>query len=381
MKVLLIGEYSRLHNTLKEGFIALGHEVTLLGDGDGFKNFPVDISIRPTFVEKPVISFIRKAWFRVFKKDIAEIERGLRFYFKINNLKEFDVVQLINERAIKTTPRFELYLLTILFKNNKKVFLLSCGADTFTARYMTTEKTQHSVLTPYLQDKKLFIHFKYIFDYLKPKHQKIHNFLVKNIAGIIASDFDYVPPLKGHPKFKGLIPNPINLNLLETKKINKINEPIVLFLGINRGNYYAKGIPVFEKVIATLRDTIPAEKLKIIIAENIPYNEYKSLFRDAHILLDQIYSCDQGYNALEAMAVGKVVFTGAGKDFLDHYNLEENEVCINAIPDVTFLIEKIMDLINNIDAIERIGNNAQQFVKKHHSHVSIASQYLELYNS
>ena len=37
MKILLIGEFSRLHNSLKEGLLALGHEVVLVNNGDGFK--------------------------------------------------------------------------------------------------------------------------------------------------------------------------------------------------------------------------------------------------------------------------------------------------------------------------------------------------------
>ena len=45
MKVLLVGEYSRLHNSLKEGLQKLGHEVFIVGDKDGFKNYPIDYLI------------------------------------------------------------------------------------------------------------------------------------------------------------------------------------------------------------------------------------------------------------------------------------------------------------------------------------------------
>ena len=45
MKILLLGEYSRLHNSLKEGLVALGHEVIIVGCGDKFKKLPVDYSI------------------------------------------------------------------------------------------------------------------------------------------------------------------------------------------------------------------------------------------------------------------------------------------------------------------------------------------------
>ena len=45
MKILLIGEYSNLHNSLKKGLIDLGHEVTLVSFGDGFKDFSSDIRL------------------------------------------------------------------------------------------------------------------------------------------------------------------------------------------------------------------------------------------------------------------------------------------------------------------------------------------------
>ena len=38
MKILLIGEYSNVHHTLALGLKALGHEVTVASDGDGWKN-------------------------------------------------------------------------------------------------------------------------------------------------------------------------------------------------------------------------------------------------------------------------------------------------------------------------------------------------------
>ena len=45
MKILLVGEFSRLHNSLKEGLQSNGHEVVILGFNDGFKNFPVDYKL------------------------------------------------------------------------------------------------------------------------------------------------------------------------------------------------------------------------------------------------------------------------------------------------------------------------------------------------
>ena len=64
MKILFVGEFSRLHNSLKEGLLALGHEVVLVNNGDGFKNFPADISIRAAFLKSKLL---------VKARDISEV--------------------------------------------------------------------------------------------------------------------------------------------------------------------------------------------------------------------------------------------------------------------------------------------------------------------
>ena len=45
MKILLIGECSHLHNTLKRGLQELGHEVSIKYDGNECHNTPRDIDL------------------------------------------------------------------------------------------------------------------------------------------------------------------------------------------------------------------------------------------------------------------------------------------------------------------------------------------------
>ncbi len=379
MKVLLLGEYSRLHNNLKEGLISLGHEVTLVGDGDGFKNFDVDISIRPTFFTHPLIGWFRKVVFGLFKFDLLTLERGLKFWRKQKKLRGYDVVQLINEKPIKTLPWLERKLLKNIIKHNEKVFLLSCGADTFVVNYLLAKKPKYSILTPYFEDPSLQPRVQYVLDYANKSHQKTHALLMDHVKGIIASDYDYVLPLEGHPKFKGLVPNPVNLDAIEYHPM-VISEKINLFLGINRGNMFAKGIPYFEKALDIIESKY-SDKVTIHKVTNVPYKEYITFFESAHILLDQVFGYDQGYNALEAMARGKVVFTGAEEEFLTHYGLEEDQICINALPDVDYLVSKLSWLIENPEMIANIGSTARAFVEKEHSHQKVAKAYLSIWNA
>jgi glycosyltransferase involved in cell wall biosynthesis len=379
MKILLLGEYSRLHNSLKEGLIVLGHEVIIVSDGDGFKNYPSDYSIKPTWSYSKIGNFFRQIIYRTTKFDFQKIEQGVRFYFLLNKLKGFDFVQLINERPIKTTSNFELYLLKKVFKNNNKVFLLSCGTDYLLVKSLLEKKIPKSILNPYFEDKSVKNSYQFVFEYMQKSHFKVHDFVYQNSLGIIASDMDYFLPMNNDPKFLELIPNPINIEILQTTK--KIQNPkIVIFLGINQWNSIQKGIVFFEKALTIIKEKY-GDKIEIIITKNIPYQEYKSIYDKANILLDQCYAYDQGYNALEAMARGKVVFTGAEKEFLERYNLQEDDVAINAKPEVNYLVEKLSMLIENPEKIILIGNNAKAFINKEHNYIKIAEKYLNVWKT
>ena len=49
MKILLLGEYSNVHNTLAKGLRELGHKVTVASDGDGWKDYPFVCTLTSAF--------------------------------------------------------------------------------------------------------------------------------------------------------------------------------------------------------------------------------------------------------------------------------------------------------------------------------------------
>jgi glycosyltransferase involved in cell wall biosynthesis len=377
VRILLIGEFSRLHNSLKEGLVMLGHEVVIVANGDGFKNYPVDLSTKAKWSETLLGNIPRQLIYKLTNFDIATLEFGIRFYFYLNQLKKFDIVQLINETPLQTIPKLERFLLKKIFKQNKKTFLLCCGVDYLVAKYLIERKERYSIMNPYFEDPKSKKEYQFILDFLSPNHKKTHDLVYQNSKGIIASDIDYLLPMQKHPKFLGMIPNPVNTNKIEFSEM-EINDKIVIFLGINRGTYYTKGICFFEKALEILKQKM-GDKIEVIIAENLPYQNYIHKYNQAHIILDQVYGFDQGYNALEAMAKGKVVFTGAEKEFDIHYNLTE-KVAINALPDVDSLVSELVYLIENPNEILAIGKRARQFVEKEHNYITIAKNYCDKWN-
>ena len=376
MKILLVGEFSRLHNSLKEGLVAMGHEVFIVGTGDFFKKYPVDFSIHPSlFSEVWLFKKFNRFLFRIFKIDLQKIEKGIRFYLLLKKLKGFDHIQLINSDAIETHPKFGIYLLNQLFKQNKSATrsLLVCGDETPVVDYLLRQELEYSILTPYFEDKSLGPQFEYTLKYTAENYRKQFEFVLKNCSSLVVSDIDYKIPMERMGFTPAFIPNPINVFKINFSPL-VVTDKIILFLGINRFNYAKKGIRYFEEALQIIKEKYP-EKVEILIAEDLPYAEYIKSYDKAHIVLDMIYAFDQGYNALEAMAKGKVVFTGASEMFESHYNLNK-KVALDAVPNAEKIALELENLILNPLEISAIGERAKKFIETEHDHVFIAKKYL-----
>lgn len=376
MKVLLVGEFSHLHNSLKEGLKALGHEVFIIGHNDGFKNFPVDFPIQKKW-DSGLLKKIKVALFKISGFDISSYLSFLQFLKFKNQCSGFEIVQLINENSFYCTPNFEKKIISYLLKNNKKLFLLSCGYDYLNVKYCFENLDFKSVIPLYLNHKIDSKSFGNVLKFREKGFLKLHQFIYQNCRGIIASDLDYDLPLRGNEKYLGLIPNPINTEKLIFQPL-QITDKIVIFHGINNDNYLKKGNDYFEKALQIIEQKY-SSKVEIITVRSVPYSEYINLYNSCHILLDQIYAYDQGYNALEAMAKGKVVFTGAETEFMKQYNLSE-KVCINAIPDVDCLVKELSFLIENPKEIIAMSKRARTFIEEHHNHIKIAQNYIQKWN-
>lgn len=376
MNILLVGEFSRMHNSLKEGLQELGHTVTILGFKDGFKDFPVDYPL----ITKWNSPFLKKLKLGVYKLTRFNINSWFTYrQFKKNQSKftGYDFVQLINENCFYCGLYYEKKILGFLFANNKKVFLVSCGTDYLNVKYDFEHPQKKSVLQPYRDGKISTKDFSNVLKFSSKKYKLLHDFIHQNIQGIIASDIDYDIPLRGNPKYRGMVPNPINIKKLVVPPFSSI-EKVIIFHGINHDSYFKKGNDYFESALAEISRKY-GDRVEIITSRSIPYQQYINFYNKAHIVLDMVYAHDQGFNALEAMAKGKVVFTGAEKEFEAFYQLTE-KVCVNAKPNINYLLEELSQLINNPDEILEIGKRAKAFVKKEHDHIESAKKYLNIWN-
>ncbi|WP_299314438.1 glycosyltransferase [uncultured Aquimarina sp.] len=379
MKILLVGEYSRLHNSLKEGLIKNGHQVTLVGNGDVFKKYPVDINIDGRSIKNNfLLNKIRHLIFKLTSIDIASIEAFIRFKRNQTSLENYDFVQLINETPFNIGSYFEKKLLTFLFQKNKNVFLLACGDDYRYISYLLSGKFPYSTVSPLLDNPTLKKAYRYTLKFVSKKQKKIHDFVFENIKGVIPVSVEYSIAYVNTLKTLPLIPNPVNIDKIEIVPFVN-NGKIKILHGINSANYMKKGNKYFKEALDIITKKY-SNKIEVITTKDLAYKEYIKHFLSAHIILDQAQAHDQGYNALEAMAMGKVVFTGAGNAFKKHYNLKDI-VAIDTFPDSAKIAENLEQLILNPNQIYEIGKNARAFIEKEHHYISIAKKYTETWKT
>lgn len=377
MKILLVGEFSRLHNSLKAGLVALGHDVTLVSAGDDFKKFPSDLSFAATTVNgSGLLRSAEKLVRKLTGIRLSSLEKERRFRNLLPSLTGYDIVQFINSDALEARPSAEPELHRRLISQNGKAFLLVCGDETPIVDHWLSDPDCFSPLTPLHENPENAPYFRYTLNYASNGRRRVFDDLRSQVSGLIASDLDYHLPLAAMGIAHRFIPNPV---IVPEKPQDRPNGPIKIFHGTNKYSSVKKGSRFFSDALSEIENRY-GSAVQIVKADSLPYAGYVRLRDTAHIVLDQIYALDQGYNALEAMANGQVVFTGAGAAFRRHYRLEE-EVAIETRPDVGYLVERLVALIENPDTIDALGQRARAFILREHGHIGIAQRYLDAWNA
>lgn len=358
MRILLLGEFSAFHKNLKEGLVALGHEVVLASHGDGWKKIESDIDLN--YHHKLLKDGISNRVFPILH---------------INQLTGFDVVQIINPFLMYRKLFPAKQYLQYICKRNKKSFLVGAGEDSFVWK-VARKKMRYGPFDDYLKyDIKSDTFF------MESKKAYQHNLNILNMVdGIIPIMYDYeiaYEEYSNQDKIKKTIPIPMNIDKIEYKP-NKIKDgKIVIFHGLNR--YGFKGTKYIEEAFDYLREKYPND-LELIIDGGLPLDEYLELMGKTNVVIDQMNSYSLGVNGIYAMAMGKVVIGGAEPESLkSNYRVTTSPI-INVTPNSIELIKVIENLIEKKNSIENMGIESREFVKQHHDYKKIAQEYLKIWS-
>lgn len=381
MKILLIGDYSGVHNELRNALKEKNINVKLISDGDGYKKFAADIIIK--YNTKKNAGKLYNAY-SIFSELIGT--KGLITFFKKwkllrIELQGYDIVQLINPVALSGFGSIvNLFLLWYLKNHNKKIFLCALGDDYYWVKDCLQKNLKHTVLNgvSFYNFYKQIYATKYVYGFL---YKRLNNYAIQISTNIIPGLYDYQRVYEWSNKVTKLVPLPINCKNIKSPIKIQNNSRIKIFHGWQKGKELRKGNLIFDKIVKKLIDTIP-DKIDYKIAQNLPYNEYIELLNSSHIAFDQCLSYDKGVNGLLYMAAGMVAITGLEEQALINFPFYNpgQKIGINGKDNENYLLDELLALINNPKIIETISKNAIEFVTNNHESKYVANIYLEIWD-
>ena len=396
MKILLIGEASFLHNTLKKGLVERGHRVLTMSDGNGWHDAPRDIDLRRD-----------GRWGKL---------GGLRVVWQLlRHLPQLcgnDVVQIHNYQFVPLMYRWNTLLLRFLKLTNRRVVKGCFGDDpqifrrqaqgvpTYSDTYWSgqlqnadqhrdriAEVVEHGAeaswrKTTHMADALVACLYEYWLDYNEPPYAaKLHYIplpieceeMVRWCDGEKVKCLGNDTPSPSHP-------NDSQLSTLNSQLTP--SHPLTILIGLQPKRDFMKGAMKIAAFVEEVARRHPG-KVQIKYVEGVPYDEYMHLLAKADVLVDQLYSYTPSMNSLAAMARGTVVIGGGEEEYYEFIGEDTLRPIINVRPDVPDEenITAIERALFTDGMLERMAQESIQFVHKYHDYRLVAKQYEQLYYS
>ena len=363
MKILFVGDASNYHNCLSKALSKMGHEVTVASHGSYWQNTHRDIDIS-----------------RPFNGKLG----GALLWLKLNtllssSLKGYDVVHISNPTFLNLRPNRNRELFDRLKRNNGAIFLTALSTDSYYVDMCCEPNSplhysewQISGKPGPLAHKKqewlqpeLFDHCKYIYD---------------NIDGAVTALYEYDLSARrilssDKVAYAGI---PIDCNDIAPNFIDTPPQKVKLFLGRHKDRQAEKGSDRIERAAKAVAERYP-DRCQLDIVENLPYDEYLTLLRNAHVVLDQLYSFTPATNALLAMAIGQNTLSGGENEFYEFIGECDLRPVINAVPDDNALFNILENVVLNPEEIAKRSHDCRKFVEKHNDSNIVAQRFVDFW--
>ncbi|EGN56993.1 glycosyl transferase family 1 [Hallella multisaccharivorax DSM 17128] len=362
MKILLIGEYSNVHATLAEGLRQLGHSVTVVSNGDFWKNYPRDIDV----------SREKGRW--------GGYQLSLKIASILPKLRNYDTVQLINPLFFELKAKHIPPLYKYLRNHNRKIVLGAFGMDYYWVHENITRlPLRYSDFNIGHRLRKDHEAAMYINDWTRTEKERANQLIAQDCDAIVAGLYEYwVAYQPVYPTKTSFIPFPIKLK--KVPESYSFSYPLRLFIGINQERSVYKGTDIMLKAAQNISEKYP-DRAQLFIAESLPFPEYTKAMQQSDVLLDQLYSYTPAMNALEAMSRGIIVIGGGEPENYDILNEHELRPIINVEPNYDSVYTQLERLILNPDLIPALKQQSVEYIRRHHDYIKVAKRYEQLYNA
>lgn len=363
MKILLIGEYSNVHFTLEAGLRALGHNVTLISNGDFWKHYDNDINISRRYTKLGGIIYM------------------LKLYHLLPRLRGYDIVQVINPIFLELTANRILPIYKYLQKHNKKMILGGFGMDFYWINECCERKPFR--YDDFNIDDKLRVDdwsTRYKREWIGTPKEALTKYIANDCDGIVAGLYEYwvcYQPI--FPSKTTFIPFPI---------VPENNEPthifdgkrVRIFIGMQGKRSEYKGTDIMLRAAKAIVERYPG-KAELQVTVSLPFHEYVKEMEKNDVILDQLYSYTPAMNALEAMSKGIICVGGGEPENYEIINESTLRPIINVQPTYESVYDELEKLILHPERIPELKRQSIEYVRKHHDYIKVARRYEAFYKS
>ena len=357
MKVLLVGEFSNVHNTLQQGLQELGVTVDTLNSGDGYRNYHSDI--QPLKIKN---NFVRKCYNKIL----------------VNYLdQKYDVIQFMQELEWGRIEGLDSKAALPLVKNARLSVLLLAGCNWEYARF-AKEKVG---ISPCEECLEYDLKKKYACSHLYNKgNRKIEYAMQKNVDIMVPMTYEYDICSKYGP-FADKVADPICLPM--KVRDNPVPKPksterLVVYHPLNREGF--KGTTMIRAAFAILQERYK-DVAEFIIDGKMPFEEYSKLIERVDIMVDQKDGVTFGMASLQAMANGKILITGNYRNRISDpkYQYVKDAPAFELGTTTAEMVNNISAVIERKFEFDNLKKRGAAYVNTYHDYRKVAQQFIDLY--
>ena len=364
MKILLLGEASFVHSTLRKGFEALGHDVTLVSAGCIW-DCPRDIDISRNM-----------RWGKL---------SGLKVIWTIlKNLNVFignDIVQMNDFHTISLKLGWNELFFKFIKRFNKKV-VRGCWGDDIVVLdaqangVLAYSDTHIGTKAINVEENKWRIEEQHL-----PEFVSCCRYVNSHADAFAACLYEYYVCYNRDEYRSRLHYLPLPIEIPEAKDISVKGAqwPIKVLVGIQKRRDFIKGASIIGNLVERIAAENP-DKVEVIRVYDVPYIEYCKMLDEADVLVDQLYSYTPAMNSLAAMARGTVVIGGGEEEYYEFIEEKELRPIINVRPHQDeYNLNVLREALLTPGRISQMSRESAAFVRKHHYYLKVSRQYIEMF--
>lgn len=365
MRILLLGEYSNVHNTLAQGLRALGHEVCVASNGDFWKDYPRDIDLKREFGMKGRMSFL---W---------------RLIKALPKMRGYDIVQIINPMFLELKAERIFPIYRYLRRHNRKVVMGAYGMDYYWVSVNDSVKpmrySDFNFGETVRQDP---VTEEFRQDWTGTAKQRLNEMIAQDCDAIVSGLYEYwvtYNEVDGLKQKNTFIPFPI-IPQQEVSIRPSVTMPVKIFIGISGKRNVYKGTDIMLRVAQDLQQNYP-NRVELKVANGVPFSEYQQMMDSSDIILDQLYCYTPAMNALLAMSKGIIVCGGGEPENYDILGENFLRPIINVQPTYESCYQELEQIVLNPGRIPLLKQQSVEYIRRHHDYLKVAKRYEKLYET